>query len=562
MTQAGTFPGPWPWAKSYPAGCRPDSRLDTWPVASAIDRSSENFGDRPAFVFRDVSLTYRELKAKVERAASAFLAAGLGPGARIALLLPNTLYHPYAFFGALKAGATIVHLSPLDSPRVLAHKLTDSGARTIVTTNIGDLAVKAEALLAEGLVDTLIVGEDEAFGPSALTGPMASGAGVQRWSGFTAVETASRFPDVHVDDLALLQYTGGTTGLPKGAMLSHANLSAAVSAYDLWSRAEQLSQPGKERVLLFLPLFHIYALVSVMLRALSSGQTLVMHTRFDPQTALAEIENGATSFAGVPTMWIALCALPGFEKRDLSSLRYCASGGAPLPVEVARKLNAMTGLELLGGWGMTETSPAGANIPKGRPDKAGTVGVPLPGIYMDIVALDDPRRVLKLGETGELRVFGPNVTRGYLNREEETRASFSDGGLLTGDIGYMDEDGFLFIVDRKKDMIISGGYNVYPQMIEQAIYEHPDIEEVLVIGVADPYRGEAAQAFVKLRDGAPQLTLDQLRAFLAGRLGRHEMPEALEIRPALPRTAVGKLSKLELKQEEAARRAAAASNTP
>ncbi|MGO4831277.1 AMP-binding protein, partial [Rhizobiaceae sp. 2RAB30] len=464
------------------------------------------------------------------------------------------------FFGALRVGATIVHLSPLDGPRVLAHKLTDSGARTIVTTNIGDLAVKAEALLAQGLVDRVIVGEDEAFGASPLTGPTPSGAGMQRWSDFVAVETAARFPDVDVDDLALLQYTGGTTGLPKGAMLSHANLSAAVSAYDLWSRAEKLSQPGKERVLLFLPLFHIYALVSVTLRALSNGQTLVMHTRFDPQTALAEIENGATSFAGVPTMWISLCALPGFEKRNLSSLRYCASGGAPLPVEVARKLKALTGLELLGGWGMTECSPAGANIPRNRPDKVGTVGVPLPGIYMDIVALDDVTHVLKPGETGELRVFGPNVTRGYLNREEETRASFSDGGLLTGDIGYMDGDGFLFIVDRKKDMIISGGYNVYPQMIEQAIYEHPDIEEVLVIGVADPYRGEVAKAFVKLHEGAPDLSLDQLRAFLASRLGRHEMPEALEIRAALPRTPVGKLSKLELKQEEAARAAAAASN--
>lgn len=560
MTLSGTFPGPWPWAKSYPAGCQPDSRLDTWPVASAIDRSAETFGDRPAFVFRDVSVTYRALKAEIDRAASAFLEAGLGPGARIALLLPNTLYHPYAFFGALRIGATIVHLSPLDGPRVLAHKLTDSGARTIVTTSIGDLAIKAEALLAQGLADRLIIGEDEAFGASPLTGPTPSGAGIQRWSDFVAVETAARFPDVDVDDLALLQYTGGTTGLPKGAMLSHANLSAAVSAYDLWSRAEKLSQPGKERVLLFLPLFHIYALVSVTLRALSNGQTLVMHTRFDPQTALAEIENGATSFAGVPTMWIALCALPGFEKRNLSSLRYCASGGAPLPVEVARKLKALTGLELLGGWGMTECSPAGANIPRNRPDKAGTVGVPLPGIYMDIVALDDVTRVLKTGETGELRVFGPNVTRGYLNREEETRASFSDGGLLTGDIGYMDEDGFLFIVDRKKDMIISGGYNVYPQMIEQAIYEHPDIEEVLVIGVSDLYRGEAAKAFVKLHEGAPDLSLDQLRAFLASRLGRHEMPEALEIRAALPRTAVGKLSKLELKQEEAARAAAAASN--
>lgn len=558
MTGPRGCSGPWPWAKSYPSGMSPDRELGTWTVGSLVDRSAERFGNKPAFVFRDHSISYGELREEADRAAAAFLAAGLGPGSRIALFLPNTLYHPYAFFGAMKAGATIVHLSPLDSPRMLTHKLSDSGARTLVTTNIGDLAVKSAALLHEGLIDRVIIGEDAAFGPSPLTGPMPSGVGITRWSDFIAsCPPAAELPSVAVDDLALLQYTGGTTGLPKAAMLTHANLSAAVSAYDAWSQAEDLSRPGDERVLLFLPLFHIYALVSVTLRSLFDGQTLVMHTRFDAETALSEIEQGATIFAGVPTMWIAICSLPGFEKRNLSSLRYCASGGAPLPVEVARKLKALTGLELLGGWGMTETSPAGANIPKNRPDKLGTIGLPLPGIYLDVVALDDSKRALPPGEVGEIRAFGANVTRGYLNREDETRASFSDGGFLTGDIGHMDEDGFFFIVDRKKDMIISGGYNVYPQMIEQAIYEHPDVEEVLVIGIPDDYRGEAAKAFVKLCDGAPVLTLEALSVFLEGRLGRHEMPKALEIRSALPRTSVGKLSKLELKQEEAARAQAA-----
>ena len=560
MTPAGAHAGPWPWAKSYPGGLSPQADLDTWPIPSMIARSATRFGDRTAFVFRNVSLTYRELEAEVDRAAAAFAAAGVGSGSRVALFLPNTLYHPFAFFGALKAGATIVHLSPLDNPRVLAHKLTDSGARMLVTTNIGEMATGAARLLDAGLIDRLIVGEDGAFGSSPLAGPMPAGGGIVSWADFmTAGDPKAGFPPVTSDDLALLQYTGGTTGLPKGAMLSHANLSAAVSSYDLWSRAEGLSRPGEERVLLFLPLFHIYALVSVMLRALSDGQTLVMHTRFDAETALHEIENGATVFPGVPTMWIAICALPGFEQRNLSSLRYCASGGAPLPVEVARKLKASANIELLGGWGMTETSPAGTNIPKGHPDKAGTIGVPLPGIYMDVVALDDPARPLAPNEIGELRIFGRNVTGGYLNREQETRAAFSQGGLLTGDIGYMDADGFVFIVDRKKDMIISGGFNVYPQMIEQAIYEHADVEEVLVIGIPDGYRGEAAKAFVKLRPGAPPLTLEALQAFLKDRLGRHEMPKALEIRPALPRTPVGKLSKLELKQEEAARAAARAS---
>ncbi|MCC0044270.1 MAG: AMP-binding protein [Brucellaceae bacterium] len=239
------------------------------------------------------------------------------------------------------------------------------------------------------------------------------------------------------------------------------------------------------------------------------------------------------------------------------SLRYCASGGAPLPVEVARKIKAGTGHDLLGGWGMTETSPAGTNIPVTRPDMVGSIGVPLPGIWMDIVALDDPDRVLPPGETGELRIVGPNVATGYYNRPDETAAAFTPNGFLTGDIGFMDDEGFFTIVDRKKDMILSGGFNIYPQLIEQAIYEHPDVEEALVIGVADEYRGEAAKAFVKLLKGAEPLTLDALRAFLKGRLGPHELPAALEIRDALPRTPVGKLSKLELKQEEAERRKAA-----
>ncbi|CAG1014106.1 MAG: AMP-binding protein [Rhizobiaceae bacterium] len=547
---------PWPWAKSYPAGISPDIALDTWAVPEMIRHSAERFGGHNAFEFRGATVSYRRLAEEMDRAAAAFLAAGCGRGTRIALFLPNTLYHPFAFLGALRAGATVVHLSPLDSATTIAHKLADSGARIVVTTNIGEMAAGAARLFAAGLIDRLIVGDDAAFGPSPLTGPMPTGPGIVGWDAFVGQADAdAAFPGVSAADLALLQYTGGTTGLPKGAMLTHANLSAAVSSYALWSQADGLTRPQQERILLVLPLFHIYALVAVMLRSMVDGQTLLLHTRFDAETALTEIERGATVFAGVPTMWIALSQLPRFAIADLSSLRYCASGGAPLPVEVARRLKAMAGIELLGGWGMTETAPAGTNIPKGRPDKAGTIGLPLPGVYIDIVALDDPRRVLSPGETGELRIFGPNVTSGYWNRPEETARAFSDGGFLTGDIGFMDADGFFFLVDRKSDMIISGGFNVYPQMIEQAIYEHPDIEEALVIGVPDAYRGEAAKAFVKLRDGAPLLTLEALTEFLEDRVGRHEMPKALEIRPSLPRTPVGKLSKLELKRQEAARAA-------
>ncbi|WP_127599431.1 AMP-binding protein [Nitratireductor alexandrii] len=552
-----------PWKAIYPPGLAPDTTLAAWPVHTIVDRAAARWPDKQAVCFRNARLSFSALSRETDRAARAFRAAGAGPGVKIALLLPNTIYHLLAFFGALKAGATVVHLSPLDSRRVLCHKLADSGARLLVTTNIGELAARAGELVADGLVDLLVIGEDAKFGPSPLTGPLPETNDFKTFDEFldsgrqhadSSSEGVESLPEVELGDLALVQYTGGTTGMPKGALLTHENLSTAVESYDLWFDAWGLMRPAQERVLLFLPLFHIYALTAVMLRSVKNGHTLLVHTRFDPLTALDEIEAGATSFPGVPTMWIAICSTPGFERRDFSSLHYCASGGAPLPVEIARRLKVATGHDLLGGWGMTETAPAGTNIPLDRPDKVGTIGVPLPGIWMDVVALDEPERVLRPGETGELRIFGPNVTAGYLNRPEETAAAFAGGGFLTGDIGFMDADGFFTIVDRKKDMILSGGYNVYPQLIEQMIYEHPDVEEVLVIGVADAYRGEAAKAFVKLRPGAPVLTLEDLRTFLKTRLGRHEMPSALELRDALPRTPVGKLSKLELKHEEAARR--------
>ena len=367
------------------------------------------------------------------------------------------------------------------------------------------------------------------------------------------------WPSVSLDDIALLQYTGGTTGMPKGAMLTHANLAAAVASYQACDKANGMAEPGNDIVICVLPLFHIYALTTILLRSIKNGNQILLRVRFDVEQMLHDIEvHRATIFPGVPTMWIALTSRPDIGKRDLSSLRFCGSGGAPLPVEVQMRFEELTGLRLRGGWGMTETAPAGTVIPLDVSPPAGTIGLPMPGIEMGVVALGDPRRELLPGETGEIRVRGPNVTQGYWKCPEETTNAFADGYLLTGDIGTMDENGFFFIVDRKKDMIISGGFNVYPQMIEQAIYEHPSVEEVIVIGVPDAYRGEAAKAFVKLKSGAPAFTQEELKAFLADKIGRHEMPAHLEIRAMLPRTAVGKLSKVELREEE---RRKAPSNT-
>ena len=536
------------WEKSYPAGVRADAPIAISTVPALLDEAVARFGERTAFSFRGDETSYAAFGESSDRFAGALARVGLGEGDTIALYLPNTPYHPLAFFGALKAGARIVHLSPLDAPRELAHKLADSGARTLVTTDVGRFVETATAFLAEGLLDRVIVGEDGAGTP------VAPRAGVTTYADFVADAPAmTARPVADPDAIALLQYTGGTTGMPKGAMLSHANLTAAVSSYEAWAAGEP--PDGVAKVICALPLFHIYALTTILLRGVRRGSHLVLLMRFDPEAVLREIEIGrASAFPGVPTMWIALVEQPGIERRDLSSLMHCSSGGAPLPVEVAARFERLTGHRLGGGWGMTETAPAGTQIPKHGPPKPGTIGLPLPGVELEIVALDDPTRRLPPGEIGEIRVRGRNVTRGYWNRPQENAACFVGEFFLTGDIGFMDEDGYFFIVDRKKDMIISGGFNVYPQAIEQALHEHPAIAEAAVIGIPDAYRGEAAKAFVVLREGVPEFGLDELNAFLASRLGKASLPAALEIRAALPHTPVGKLAKSVLRAEEAGAR--------
>jgi long-chain acyl-CoA synthetase len=544
-----------PGEQFYPEGVHWDDALECGTLPELLSKAAAEFAARPAIEFRDRAISYTELETLAEVAASAFLRAGVGKGTTIALFLGNSPDHPVNFFGALKAGARIAHLSPLDGERALSHKLSDSGARILVTSDLATLLPTALKFLEKGLVDRLIVCEDDHWGAVGNPHtPIPDSPAIVTFAQFTEGATRpSRWPDVVPDDIALLQYTGGTTGLPKGAMLSHGNLTSAVSVYDVWGRKSRLERNAIERVICVLPLFHIYALTVVLLFSLRRGNLISLHQRFDVEAVMRDIEvKRATVFPGVPTMWIAIASLPDLDNRDMSSLVTCGSGGAPLPVEVAKVFERKTSMKLKSAWGMTETCSPGTAHPLGGPEKPGSIGLMLPGIEIDVVALDDPRKVLSAGEIGEVRVRGANVTKGYWNRPEETAQAFADGRFLTGDIGYMDTDGYFYLVDRKKDMIISGGFNVYPQMIEQAIYEHASVQEVIVIGIPDDYRGEAAKAFVKLRAGASAFSLDDLKAFLAGKLGKHEIPAALEFVDELPRTSVGKLSRHELRSQQAA----------
>src|SRR5450755_1387126 len=404
-----------PGEQFYPEGVRWDDPIAQGTLPDLLSKAAADYGARPAIEYRDRPISYAELEAMVEVAASAFLRAGYGKNHSVALFLGNSPDHPANFFGALKAGARVVHLSPLDGERALSHKLSDSGARILVTSNLAALLPMALKFLDNGLLDRLIVCEDDHWGAVGNSHtPIPDNPAIV--TSRTFVEGATRpsqWPQINADDVALLQYTGGTTGLPKGAMLSHGNLTSAVSIYDVWGKPARAERDAIDRVICVLPLFHIYALTVVLLSSIRRGNLISLHQRFDVEAVMRDIEvKRATYFPGVPTMWIAIAALPDLDRRDLSSLVSCGSGGAPLPVEVARIFERRVGMKLKSGWGMTETCSPGTAHPKEGPDKPGSIGLMLPGIEMDVVALDDSTKVLPIGEDGEIRVRGPNVTIG------------------------------------------------------------------------------------------------------------------------------------------------------
>jgi len=543
-----------PWVEAFPGAARWDAPIEIGTLPELLDLAISEGPARPALSYREARLDYATLGRLVSELSAGFAEAGITKGDTVALYLPNTPYHPIAFFAALRLGARITHLSPLDAPRELAYKVKDSGARTLITTNFPSLLPNTLALQAEGLVERVWVGDDAYWGPS-------SGIEVPRRAGvaplFDMLRPCSSCNPAQVspDDVAVLQYTGGTTGVPKGAMLTHANFTATVSMYRSWSEPDGLV-PGQERIICVLPLFHIYALTVILLRGLRDGNELLLHSRFDAQAVAADIETRRASIMlGVPTMWIALANLPDIDRRDFSSLKQCGSGGAPMPFEVEKRLERLLGRRMGGGWGMTETAPAGTRMVMSAPSSPGLIGIPYPGIDLRIVSLENPKEVLGAHEIGEIAIRGPNVFKGYWKKAQATAEAFVDGYFLTGDIGKRDEKGQFTIVDRKKNMIISSGFNVYPVAIENAIYEHGDVKEVIVIGVPHPYRGQTAKAFVTLKEGAPALTLETLRDFLSDRIGRHEMPTALEIRAELPRSPAGKLLAKVLIDEEKERAA-------
>jgi long-chain acyl-CoA synthetase len=561
-----------PWIKNYPDGVRWDAELPLMPVQQLLDDAVKRWPDHPALEFMGRVISYSEFGHLVNRAAKGLQQLGVGPGVHVGLYLPNTPHYPIAFFATLKAGGTVVNYSPLDAERVLAHKIEDSETDLLVTLDLAVLYPQMARLLGSSRLQRLIVGSmgDYSAQPAGVrahlqaAGQLAPVAVDDQHVAFDSLLANDGDYVVHaLGDLTqavvALQYTGGTTGLPKGAMLTHANLTAACAQYMATSQGTpRVLTEGVERVLVVLPLFHIYALTVNLLYGVRLGALLVLHPRFDVDAVIKDlIDKKISLFAGVPTMYMAMSAHPRVIAGELKSLQFCGSGGAPLPVEVANRFVELTGCKLNEGWGMTETSPTGTFTPVHGMRKAGSCGMPLPGIELKFESLTDPDKDAAAGEPGELCIRGPNVMKGYWKNEAATAKSMTkDGFFRSGDVAKMDADGFVFIVDRTKDMLLCGGFNVYPRVIEEAIYEHASVEEVCVIGIPDEYRGQSPKAFIKLKKDAPAFTLDELKIFLKDRIGKHEMVQAMELRAELPKTAVGKLSKKDLVDEEERKRAA------
>jgi long-chain acyl-CoA synthetase len=562
-----------PWTTTYPAGLRWDSPIALRAVDRILDDAVARWPDRAAVDFMGRRISFSELGSQVARAAKGLQQLGVGPGVHVGLYLANTPHYIIAFFAVLKAGGVVVNYSPLDAERVLEHKIEDSETDLLVTLDFQALYPQMDRLLASTRLKTLVVGTvgEMSAQPAAVTqqlkaaGQLSEVAWDARHVSFASLlDNDGRYQPHDIGDpkeaLAVLQYTGGTTGAPKGAMLTHGNLSAANAQYLLTTGpgGSEL-RPGEEVLMAVLPPFHIYALSVNMLLGVSLGATQVLHTRFDPAAVLKDLaDKKVTVFPGVPTMYTAINHFPGVEQFDLRALKFCGSGGAPLPVEVHQRFLQLTGCSLAEGWGMTETSPSGTFTPTQLPPRAGSCGLPMPGIEIRMASLADPNVYVAPGERGELCIKGANVMKGYWKNEAATAEAFNaDGFMLTGDVGTMDPDGFIHIVDRTKDMLLCSGYNVYPRIIEEAIYAHPSVAEVCVIGLPDEYRGQMPKAFVVLKAGAPALGLDELKAFLKDKLGKHEMIGALEVRTVLPKTPVGKLSKQALAAEEAAKGAPA-----
>ncbi|HEY0524763.1 MAG TPA: long-chain fatty acid--CoA ligase [Stellaceae bacterium] len=551
-----------PWLASYPSAARWDVSFPPERVDRLLDETVERFPDRPCVEFLGKRYSYREIGDYVARAAAGLQARGVTKGTRVGLFMPNCPYSVIAYYAILKTGGIVVSFNPLYAEAELRHQIRDSGVEIMMTLDLAALhgpllkmldgSTPLKTVVCCSMADALPFPKNRLFGLLRRRERAAVPNDGRHVAFATLTENDGKVAPVEIDplrDVAVLQYTGGTTGTPKGAMLTHDNLSVNARQCRAWFPT---LAPGGERVVAVLPFFHVFGMSVVMNFGVAIGAELILLPRFELKQLLETINaRKPTVFAGVPTIFNAINTHADASRYDLSSIKRCFSGGAPLPVEVKAKFERNTGCILVEGYGLTETAPVVTSNPPEGLNKPGSIGVPFPGTVIEIVALDGSDRVLPPGERGEVCVRGPQVMAGYWRKPEETAKVLRNGRLHTGDVGYMDEDGYVFLVDRIKDVILCSGYNVYPRQVEEAIYQHPSVAECLVVGMPDAYRGQTVKAYIVRRAG---MALDQqeLIAFLKDKLSAIEMPKIVEFRETLPKTAIGKLSRKALLDEAAA----------
>jgi long-chain acyl-CoA synthetase len=537
-----------PFSREYPETCLP----------LILEQNARLFAGNIATDFFGYRLTYRQLWDHVLRLANGLKQMGVGEGTKVAIMLPNTPQFVIAYYAALWLGAIVILTNPLYVERELVHQWTDADAEILII--LDHLYPKAEKVLPQTKIRTTIATSVKDCLPFPLRYLYPVKARLKKL--FTSVPydgshvfslkkmIRDNRPDpipcaARPDSLALLQYTGGTTGIAKGAMLTHRNILSNVLQLVSWLPDLEY---GKERILCVLPFFHVFGMTVGLNLAIYNGYAMIVLPRFDAGELIKTIrKKRPTMFPGVPAIYIALMAHPKVDSFDLSSIRVCVTGAAPMPVEVMRRFEQKTGSKIVEGYGLSEASPVTHANPIEGTRKPGSIGIALPDTDCRIVDPETETREMPAGQVGELIVRGPQVMRGYWKNEKETLNSLRDGWLYTGDLATMDDSGYVFIVDRKKDMVISGGYNIYPREIEEVLYEHPKVREAAAIGVPHPEKGEAVKVFIVPKQGQT-LNHQEILDWCREKLAPYKVPKEVELRDSLPMTAVGKVLRRELRK--------------
>ncbi len=549
-----------PWLKHYEDGTPSEVLFKKTCLPEFLEESARQFPDHTALIFQGYKMSYRNLDQAVNLFSGRLTEFGIQKKDSVAILLPNVIPCVIAYFAALRIGAVVVMNNPLYSDRELEHQFNDSGSKILITLDLLgnrmiDLRPKTgiQQIIITSIGDYLPFPKNLLFPlvgkKKGLAADVKQAPDTYQWKKLMGGTPASPPKvDIAFDDVAMYQYTGGTTGVSKGVMLTHANLSSNIQQVRAWFPK---FKRGEEVMLGALPFFHVFGLTTSMNFAVFMGWSNILIPKPQPAPLLDAIGKFKPTFAPlVPTMYIGMLNHPMIEKTDLTSIKGCFSGSAPLPVEVIREFEEKTGAVIVEGYGLTESTPVTHTNPfAGGKRKVGSIGLPLSNTDCRIVDLEEGTTDMPIGESGELIIKGPQVMQGYLGRPEETKKTITDGWLHTGDIAKMDEEGYFFIVDRKKDMIICGGYNVYPRDIEEVLFEHPLIVEAAAIGVPHPSRGEQVKVFIVVKEGET-LTQEEIIEYCKGKLATYKLPTLVEFRDELPKTNVGKVLKKDLRKEE------------